>query len=36
MTISPPCISITFAGMANQFIQAIRNFPKYLLESRAS
>ena len=36
MTVSRLRISITFTGMANQFIQAVRNFPKYLFERRAS
>ena len=32
MTVSRPRISIIFARMANQFIQAVRNFPKYLFD----
>src|SRR4029077_14287321 len=36
MTISRLRLSITFAGMANQFIQAIRNLTKYSFEHRVS
>ena len=36
MTVSRPRINIIFAGMTNQFVQAIRNLPKYLFERPAS
>jgi hypothetical protein len=36
MTVSRLRVSITFAGMANQFKQTVGNSPKYLLERTAS
>jgi hypothetical protein len=36
VTVLPAGLLVHFAGMANQFIQAVRNFPKYLFERRPS